>query len=388
MTEATQNALRLLLVTPRYYPLMGGIETHVYEVARRFAAQGVDTTVLTTDTSGELPADEWIEGVHIQRVPAYPRSKDYYFAPALYNVIAKGEWDIVHCQGFHTFVPPLAMLAAKLAHIPYVLTFHSGGHSSGFRNSIREMQSAINRPLLAGADRLIGVSKFEARLFQQRLGLPADRFVVIPNGSQLPKIEPVTLDSKNPMILSVGRLERYKGHHRIIEAFPKILESQPAARLRILGQGPYESELRQMARDFGIADRTEIGAVSPTDRQGMASVLAEATVVTLLSEYEAHPIAVMEALSLKRPVLVADTSGLSELAEQGLVRAIPLESSPDQVAEAVLRQLHDPLIPASIDLPTWEQCAAKLLAVYADVVERHRSHSTQAYGRTSNAQYE
>jgi glycosyltransferase involved in cell wall biosynthesis len=381
------NALKVLLVTPRYFPLMGGIETHVYEVARRFAAQGVSATVLTTDTSGELPADEWIDDVHILRLPAYPRRQDFYFAPAIYNVIVRGDWDIVHCQGFHTFVPPIAMLAAKQARIPYVLSFHSGGHSSGFRNSIRELQSALNRPLLAGADKLIAVSKFEAALFQKRLRLPPDRFVVIPNGSQLPRITPVSVDSTNPTILSVGRLERYKGHHRVIQAFPKILESQPNARLRILGKGPHEDALRQMARDLGVADRTEIGAVSPTDREGMASILSNAAVVTLLSEYEAHPIAVMEALSLKRPVLVADTSGLTELAEQGLVRAIPLNSSASEVAAAVLEQLRDPLIPSSIELPTWEQCASQLLNVYGEVLKAHPARYDRIDRQTSIEQY-
>ena len=46
------------MVSARALPLMGGIETHVHEVARRLAASGVDVTVLTTDTSGDLPADE------------------------------------------------------------------------------------------------------------------------------------------------------------------------------------------------------------------------------------------------------------------------------------------------------------------------------------------
>ena len=39
--------LRLLMVTPRYFPYVGGVETHVYEVARRLADVGVEVTVLT-----------------------------------------------------------------------------------------------------------------------------------------------------------------------------------------------------------------------------------------------------------------------------------------------------------------------------------------------------
>jgi glycosyltransferase involved in cell wall biosynthesis len=78
----------------------------------------------------------------------------------------------------------------------------------------------------------------------------------------------------------------------------------------------------------------------------------------------------MEALSMKRPVLVTDTSGLGELAERGLVTAIPLDSSSAQVADAVIDQLDHPLIPAEIDLPTWDQCADSLLGVYASVLEK------------------
>jgi glycosyltransferase involved in cell wall biosynthesis len=304
------------------------------------------------------------------RVPAYPANGDYYFAPRVYDVIMEGDWDIVHCQGFHTFVPPVAMLAARRRKLPYVLSFHSGGHSSGWRNAIRWLQSQVNRPLLAGARRLIAVSRFEAQLFQKRLGLPDEKFVVIPNGSQLPKVASSQSPASNskPLILSVGRLEKYKGHHRILESFPIILKRYPNAQLRILGSGPYEDSLRQMASQLGVTEQTEIGSILPGNREGMATILSNAALVTLFSEYEAHPLAVMEALSLQRPVLVADTSGLSEIAESGLVRAIPLNSSREEVAEAVLQQLASPLIPPKIELPTWEETAASLLSVYEAAV--------------------
>src|SRR5206468_1420513 len=95
-----------------------------------------------------------------------------------------------------------------------------------------------------------------------------------------------------------------------------------------------------------------------------------ARLVVLLSEGESHPVAVMEALAMRRPVLVANTSGLSELADRGLVRAIPLRSRPEEVAAAIQRELRDPLVPPALDLPTWDDCAAKLLRVYEDVAGR------------------
>src|SRR3989442_11457031 len=154
----------VLMVTARYFPCMGGIETHVYEVGRRFAARGIGVTILTTaphTSVTPLPKEEEIEGVRIIRVRAWPPQRDYYLAPEMYSIIKRGKWDLVHCQGCHTFVPPLAMFAAKEAKTPYIVTFHSGGHTSSIRNGIRGIQWKLLRPLLANASKLIGVSGFE-----------------------------------------------------------------------------------------------------------------------------------------------------------------------------------------------------------------------------------
>jgi glycosyltransferase involved in cell wall biosynthesis len=99
----------------------------------------------------------------------------------------------------------------------------------------------------------------------------------------------------------------------------------------------------------------------------MAAELSRVGLFVLLSEYETHPIAALEALALGCPALVADTSGLSELAEQGLARAIPLASPAERVAEAILDQLRQPLVPRALSLPTWDDCANGLLTLYHGV---------------------
>src|ERR1700694_296509 len=131
---------RLLMVSARYFPYTGGTETHVYEVGRRLAATGDAVTILTTDPSNKLPKSERVENVDIRRVRAYTAKRDYYFAPGLYGTITRGDWQVMHLQGWHTLVAPLAMFAALRAHIPYAVTFHSGGHSSSVRNSSRGIQ--------------------------------------------------------------------------------------------------------------------------------------------------------------------------------------------------------------------------------------------------------
>jgi glycosyltransferase involved in cell wall biosynthesis len=363
--------LRILVATPRYAPEIGGVQRCVQEVARRVAAAGCHVTVLTTDSNGSLPPEEEAAGVSIRRVQAWPRGRDYRFAPDIMRIIDRGKWDLLHVQSYHTLVAPLAMLAARRRKLPYVLTFHSGGHSSFVRNALRDKQLAVLRPLLARADVLVAVAKFEIEQFAGKLRLPAERFVLIPNGGDLPRLSaPTTRRVTGTTIASVGRLERYKGHHRILAALPYIADRRPDVRLWIAGSGNYEPALRRLATRLKVADRVTIETVPPGAPELMAERLMETALVVLLSDYETHPIAVLEAAALGRPLLLADSPGLRELAELGLGRVIPLDSNPAAVAAAALEELDRPIRPRAFSLPTWDDCAAAYLKLYGDVVAR------------------
>lgn len=366
------HALNIAMVTPRYFPSTGGTELHIREVATRLVAAGHRVTVITGDATGQLPRSEVHLGVRIWRVPAWNGRADLHFAPKLPRLVGRGNWDVVHCQGYHTVMPPLAMWAALRARIPYVLTFHGGGHSSTLRNRVRSTQAKLLRPLLSRAARLIALAEFELELFGDRLRIPREHFVLIPNGADLPNIRrPLPNGSALTTIASVGRLERYKGHHRLIAALPAILEDCPDAHIWIAGSGPFENDLRKQAQQLGVADRVTIRAISSSNRQAMAEELSKSALVVLLSEYETQPIAVLEGLALGRPALVADTSGLSELAQRGLARAVPLDCPPRQLAEAVVHQLRDPLLPpADLRLPTWDDCASQLENLYQQIARR------------------
>jgi len=361
--------LRVLMVTPRYRPFVGGVEQHVYEVGTRLARDGHAVTVLTADPSRRLPKREVDEGVTVERVAALPRQRDWYFAPQIFRTIAsrRNEWDVVHVQSYHTLVAPLAMAGALKARLPYILTFHGGGHSSPVRQRMRAVQRLLLRPFVRRAARLVAIARFEIDLYGKAYGVPPERFATIPNGVDIAAHtppEPVT----DSLIASVGRLERYKGHHRILAALPAVLRERPDARLWIAGAGPYEGALRRQASELGVEDAVEIRAVPPDERRRMAAELGRCALVVLLSDYETHPLAVLEAVSLGRPALVARTSGLAELADRGLATAIPLESGADEVAAAVLRELDHPRVAPDVHLETWDDCARSLASLYAAVV--------------------
>lgn len=370
--------MKILYVTPRFAPLAGGTETHVREVGRRLAAHH-EVHVLTCDPGLGLPPTERIDGMEIERVPAWPRGGDYYFAPSLPGRIAEIAPDIVHVQNYHTFVAPMAMTAARRAGIPYVLTFHSGGHSSRLRRSIRGLQLLALRPLLMGASALVSVSAFEREWLRRSLHLSRARFALVPNGSDLspdgggalPAAAAEDADAApgdDPLILAVGRLERYKGHQRVIDALPRVLREYPRARLRIAGWGPNADALQSRAASLGVQERVEIAGVPPEDRRAMIALLLQASVVALLSDYEAHPIAALEASALGRPLVVSGAGAFDSFVDRGMALRAS-ENDPDAVADAVLSCLRGEFLPAERpELWTWDRTTGALLALYENVL--------------------
>jgi glycosyltransferase involved in cell wall biosynthesis len=365
------DRLNILFVTPRFPPFMGGVETHSFEVGRRMAAIGHAIHVLTGDPTGDLPREEIAARMRISRVAVYPRSSDISFAPGMFGKILRTKVDIIHIQGFHSFVPPIAALAAIRSSAPFVITFHSGGHSSQFRNAIRGAQCATFRPLIARAEKLIAVSDFEANLFSRRLWIPRDRFVIVPNGAEIEApVDVAAADRGAPLIVSIGRLERYKGHHRVIAAFRELLKRRPSARLRVCGEGPYKNQLQRLVERLGLQASVTIGGFPPAERKQMATLLAQASVVALLSDYEAHPVAALEAISLGRPVLASNTTGFAEMAARGLLHGVDLNAPPEAHAALMLKVIESPaaFAPPKGLVTDWNECTNNLINIYRDVL--------------------
>jgi glycosyltransferase involved in cell wall biosynthesis len=358
------------MVASRTLPDIGGIESHVKEVATRIAAHGgYDLEVLVTDRTGKLAKHEVVDGYTIRRFPAYPREKDWYLSPGLFWAVLRAKADLIHVQGIHTLVPPLAMLAAILRRTPFLLTFHTGGNSSAFREAARGTQFKILSPLLRRAFTLIGVSEFEAKRFEAIVGR---EIKVVRNGGSLPPV-PEDVAPEPALVTSVGRIERYKGHHKAVEALPYLLKTHPEARVEILGAGPYEDELCALADRLGVRDKVTIRLIPPADRALMGETIARVGVMTLLSDYEAHPVAVMEALAAGRPAVVSRTSGLTELADLGWVVGVDQDASAEETAEAIRRQIDEPVVPDAAVLPTWETCVAGVTDTYGSIVASRSS---------------
>jgi glycosyltransferase involved in cell wall biosynthesis len=262
------------------------------------------------------------------------------------------------------------MAAAVRRGLPFVVTFHGIGSSTSLRGSLRPVQVAALRPLLARASGLVALTDVERDRFTRLARLPAQRFVVISNGGDrlLGADDEAPLDGSSRAIVSIGRLERFKGHHRLVAALPRVLARCPDVRLLIVGRGPEERALRSFAASLGVAERVEITSVAFTDRRRMAALLMGARVVALLSEGEGQPLAVLEAAALGRPLLVTYAPGLRQLVDEGIAAGVSLRASSDQVAAALIRQLEQPLLPRTGGVPAWDACVDGLMGAYASAV--------------------
>lgn len=363
------ESLRVSLVCARFPPFVGGTEAHVFELSRRLADRGHDVRVLTTVLDRDMVGSSVEHGVRVERMMAWPKSSDLHFSGTLRRLLAIEPVDIMHVQGYHTLVAPMAMSAADRLNVPYLVTFHSGGHSSTVRRAARPVQHRMLRRRLVGADGLIGVSAFESDFFAQRLRIPSSAVETIPNGvapefTFLDRSQ--RADRGECIIVSFGRLEDYKGHDKVIRAFARSRQSLANTRLRLLGDGPERDALISLADELGVGDSVDVTSVPYGDRQGLADELRAADLVVLMSSYESQGIAGYEALATGARLIVADGSALTELGVYPGVEVVPLHGG-DELTEMISLQLERPPITTAPDLPTWDSTTDRVEATYRRV---------------------
>ncbi|RUO27872.1 glycosyltransferase [Aliidiomarina sanyensis] len=120
---------------------------------------------------------------------------------------------------------------------------------------------------------------------------------------------------KQDCLLCVGRLEKQKGFHYAIEGFARVADDFPNLRLKIVGQGSLEQELKQCAVDFGVANRVDFEGF----QKDMLPYYLNAKATVLTSIYEGFPNVLVESITLGTPVIAFDCpSGPSEIIEDGV----------------------------------------------------------------------
>jgi glycosyltransferase involved in cell wall biosynthesis len=159
----------------------------------------------------------------------------------------------------------------------------------------------------------------------------------VQNGVNLARIDRVLGDARGPRsagpltILSVGRLLPVKNPHAVLQAVHRTAGG--SARLRLIGQGPLADRLEEQRRECGLEQRVELTGLMPRD--DVYAALRQADLFVSASRGEGLPVAAMEAMACRCPVILSDIPPHRELAEGA--DCIPLVA-PDDV-EGFARQI-------------------------------------------------
>jgi glycosyltransferase involved in cell wall biosynthesis len=299
-------------VCPRYYPYIGGVETHVREISERLAKKRFKVEVLTTDPSGELPREDIISGVKIKRFKSWAPNENYHFSIGLRKYLMRysNNYDVVHAHSFHDFPALYAAQAKGRSKLVFTPHYHGTGHTF-FRSLLHIPYRFYGRKIFEKADKIICVSDFEKNLVLKNFRLNPGNIVVIPDGINSAEFAGLKKRSKDcRVILSVCRLEEYKGVQCLVKALAN-LDGETV--LEIVGKGPYKESLIRLSSRLGVADRVKFHQDLP--RIELLQKYADADLFALLSKHEAYGIVVAEALASRTPCIVANTSALKEFVD-------------------------------------------------------------------------
>jgi glycosyltransferase involved in cell wall biosynthesis len=135
---------------------------------------------------------------------------------------------------------------------------------------------------------------------------------VIPNAL---RALPPAAHAREPLVLSVGRLDRAKGFDVVLRAFALVQSAFPSWRLAIVGEGPEGPALRRLAIELGLTGRVDW----PGQQHGIEAWFGRAAVVAQGSRYEGFPNVLLEAMGMGAAVVATDCrSGPRELITSGI----------------------------------------------------------------------
>lgn len=339
------------------------------EVAKRLREQGYRIEILATDPSARVSEETISDGLMIRTFPAIAPQNSYDFSLGLYKAIKGTTSDILHVHGFYAFHAPLAALARQ-RYQKFILTIHSCASSSLLREILRIPYYLICRKILTNVDKIICLSKEEYYRFKRHLGFPSNLYTIIPNGVNIHEFKQSDNDQvlEDPYVLSVGRLEKCKGFHFLIQGFKKLQNEYPKLNLVIVGSGPYKPYLQRLIRRLNLEEKVRLYEKIP--RKNLVSLYTHCALFVLLSKGEGWPITVLEALAARKPILLTLSSGLTEYVRRGLALGVRYPPDPNTISKNISSILENPgvYVPKGAKIPTWDDVADKLDRLYRSLL--------------------
>ncbi|WP_138734648.1 glycosyltransferase [Modestobacter excelsi] len=320
--HAAGRPLRLTLVLDEAF--IGGVEMLMLDVFRAFDPRVVEPSLICLRAAGPLAADYRASGF---QVDAMERSGKYDLRtlPRLVRSLRRSRADAVLVSHHHRASLALGRLAARVARVPVTLV---AAHDMDLTNVGGRVLPRWAVATLREADALALLAPSQGEYLHREEGVgrrpwSRTREVVIPNGVVVGPLPDETARAAARARLSlpadafvagiVARLSPQKAHHVLLEAFAALRRSHSRARLVVVGGGPREQELRQLATDLGLGDSVQFTGIL----RDVPDVLPAFDVSCLSSVHEGVPVAVIESMAAAIPVVATDCGALRDIVVDG-----------------------------------------------------------------------
>jgi L-malate glycosyltransferase len=327
--------------------IWAGAEVQAFNLIKGISKLGSVNQHVLTFNDGVLSDRIQKEGIPLTILDETNRSLMSLFKSIL-ATIRHIRPDVIHTHGFKENL--IGGVAARLSRVQCIVrTYHGKGLIGNIvRYNIIEL---INARFLTDAS--IAVSH-DLERFLVESGVPLKKITVIHNG-----IEPcshlttdkvkilrtelgVAVDEK--VIGTIGRMVTVKDHKTLINGAKLILERYPKVKFLIVGDGPLKEELDQYAHDLGISPSVCFTGF----REDAPDLLDLFDIFTLTSLHEGIPMALLEAMSLGKPVVVTRVGGMPEIIKDCVDGILIPSGGTSNFAEACISILQNDTLRASL----------------------------------------
>lgn len=287
--------------------IMGGVEKHCEELCPRLVAMGAEVTVIRRPAYANDSLSEW-RGVKIKDIPA-PRKKAFEAIVHTWRAVryaAREKADVLYMNAIG---PALLTPFAKLLGLKVVFVHHGPDYDRDKWGRLAKAMLRLGERMgCRYADEVIVISEVIREHVRQRYGRVRNVHLIY-NGVSKPDFceEPEWLAQlgvePGKYVMGMSRLVPEKRLHELIEAF-KAAKLPEGTKLVIAGGSDFEDAYSRKLKAQAAAAGVVMAGVLRGKK--LHSLLTAASCFVLPSSHEGLPIALLEAMSYRLPVIVSD----------------------------------------------------------------------------------
>lgn len=320
--------MKIGIFTNAYKPTISGVVNAVTLLKQGFVELGADPQVFAPRFPGYKKEEERVH--RFPSVNLFPKTNfplAIPFSPRLYKFIEQSRFAVLHAH--HPYLlGQLAASYARKSRIPLVYTFHTQFEQYTHYIPLlpREMAKKITRDSVVGylknCDLILCPAKSVLSILNG-YGV-GDKVKIVPNPVDLSVFsgkdgeivrKKFNVAPEEKLLVFVGRLGQEKNLENLFKVFARIREQVPQSRLMIVGEGPDEENLRLKAKNY--FSNGEILFSGRVEFQDIPPYYAASDLYVMTSTTEVKPLALLEAMASRLPVVAFAAHGASDTVTHG-----------------------------------------------------------------------